>query len=291
MTLDLLAQPQCDAMAHLLAVEDHDPAQLRAEFERARPFPHVVIDEFVRCEPVVSQQFPGREWPHWEGYGDIYQARKSICSDLDVIPRPFSDIIRESATPRFLEFLESLTGVQPLIPDPYLAGGGLHASGGGGVLMPHTDFHLHRVLEVFRQLNVLIYLNETWELADGGCLELFGDATAKRPEVTVVPAFGRTVIFRTDNRSVHGFPTPVADGRRRQSIALYYYTAAEERRFAGDSITYWRHHGDHRGTKRVQASMYSALVFATRAVSRLAFEVNPNVDHGRLRRLRERVKR
>ena len=38
----------------------------------------------------------------------------------------------------FLEFLETLTGIEGLIPDPYLAGGGLHKIPRGGKLGIHV---------------------------------------------------------------------------------------------------------------------------------------------------------
>ncbi len=136
-----------------------------------------------------------------------------------------------------MSFLEAVTGIEKLIPDPYLKGGGLHLSGPGGVLVPHTDFHNYGELDLYRQLNVLVYLNPGWDESWGGCLELFEDRQAERASSKIVPTWGTCVIFRTDDLSVHGFPVPIAPGHWRRSIALYYYTARENSTFSGDSTT------------------------------------------------------
>src|SRR3546814_6396188 len=73
----------------------------------------------------------------------------------------------------FLAFLEALTGIERLIPDPYFEGGGFHEIGRGGYLNVHADFNLNKRLNLRRRLNVLIYLNKDWEPAFGGDLELW----------------------------------------------------------------------------------------------------------------------
>ena len=50
--------------------------------------------------------------------------------------------------------------------------------------------------------------------------------------------------------SVHGFPVPVAEGKWRRSVALYYYTAAPTKNFSGDEMSYWREHGEQAGIVR-----------------------------------------
>jgi hypothetical protein len=39
-----------------------------------------------------------------------------------------------------IRFLEELTGIEKLIPDPHFTGGGLHQIVGGGSLDVHADF-------------------------------------------------------------------------------------------------------------------------------------------------------
>jgi 2OG-Fe(II) oxygenase superfamily len=256
-----------------------DPARdLHTRFESARPFPHVVLDDtLARDAGCVAAEFPAADWSGWRQHTDGYQRNKLVCSDITAIPPGLTRLLHELQAPPFLEFLEAVTGVRRLIPDPYLEGGGLHASGAGGYLAPHTDFHVYTRLGLFRQLNVLLYLNESWADAAGGALELFepGEDT---PTVRISPSWGRMVIFRTDDRATHGFTEPVAVGSVRRSIALYYYTAAETEGFAGDTNTYWKAHGDMRsGSRRLRFFGYRALLAGSRALSLLAHRCNPNL--------------
>lgn len=240
----------------------------------AGPFPHAVFRDMLNLTPAAMARFPEPEWPSWTELGDTYQFRKFTCSNIEVIPDPFRQLIRELCEPTFLRLLEQLTGIPKLIPDPYLKGGGLHMSGPGGVLAPHTDFHLYEPLALYRRINVLVYLNDDWDEAYGGCLQL-GDPD--KPAKTVVPGWGTAMVFTTDNRSIHGFPKPIVDGRWRKSIALYYYTSEETKEFGGDTTTAWRTHGEHKGVvRKTRLGLYKGLNQTSKAVSLAAHLVNPN---------------
>lgn len=246
-------------------------------FATGDPFPHVVVDSVLdEAANDLVECFPSPEWTGWRRYGDDYQPNKLICSDIEAIPPTLRTVIEEFHAPRFLEWLEALTGIDALLPDPYLEGGGLHCSGPGGVLTPHTDFHIYPRLNLYRRVNVILYLNPGWNASDGGCLELFhkGSRVATR---RIVPEWGTMVVFRTDDRSVHGFPAPVADGRWRRSIALYFYTAADTSEFAGDTNTYWQAHGAAQGVRAARLKLYQALLYTSRACSWAAHRINPNL--------------
>ena len=256
-------------------------AALADDFANARPFPHVVLDDvFTGAPDDVVGSFPGPEWSGWQRFVEAYQAGKMYCQDIAAIPEPFASMIHELTSPTCLTFLEEVTGIAALVPDPYLEGAGLHCSGPGGRLAPHTDFHLYARLGLFRQVNLLLYVNEDWPDDGGGGFELW-EKGAARPSKVIPPTFGRCVIFRTNDRSVHGFNQPVQD-RFRRSIALYYYTARELPEYGGDTNVYWQDHGDHGLLGRGQLAMYRALLKGSHALSLLAHRVNPNVrDEGR----------
>jgi hypothetical protein len=254
-----------------------DVARLGDEFAHADPFPHVVIDDFLVGDPAEAARFPAPDWPGWRRYeGSEYQPEKMICDDIERIPEEFARIIREMCDPSFLTMLETITGIPKIIPDPYLNGGGLHSSGPGGILKPHSDFHNYERLGLFRRLNALVYMNADWTADDGGSLQLWGDANATQVARSVVPAFGTCVIFQTDFDSVHGFTDPVKGPRYRNSIALYYYTAAEAGKYSGDTTTYWRQHEERSGIAALRMRIYRALLFCSRGIAYIAHRVNPN---------------
>ena len=131
-----------------------------------------------------------------------------------------------------LSFLEELTGIEGLIPDPYYRGGGIHELEIGGKLDMHIDFNIHPKLHLYRRLNAIIYLNKDWEDSYGGFLEIWSGHKENDKHVLdechakISPLFDRLVVFNTSEHSYHGNPDPVTcpEGRSRRSIALYYYT-------------------------------------------------------------------
>jgi len=129
----------------------------------------------------------------------------------------------------FLQFLEGMTGIEGLIPDPYFEGAGYHETSAGGKLGIHADFRLHKRLHLARRLNLLIYLNKDWKPEYGGALELW-DPNMSHCVKSVLPTFGRCVVFSTDEKSFHGHPDPLTcpDDVKRRSVALYYYTASRK---------------------------------------------------------------
>jgi Rps23 Pro-64 3,4-dihydroxylase Tpa1-like proline 4-hydroxylase len=272
--------PVLDRAGHLFRFNDYEPSQIgqfRTEFQHASPFPHLVIDEFLSlpAEQTVPH-FPGDAWPHWNRFVDAYQFQKRSCREIDVLPRVFQQMVYELSSPAFLAFLEKITGISGLIPDPYLEGGGLHCSGPGGILAPHADFHSYGKLGLFRRINVLVYLNPGWKQEFGGCLEFFrkGEET---PSTSIVPIYGRLAMFMTDDKSIHGFTHPVVgEDRWRKSLALYYYTAEDTEEFKGDGVTYWQTHGKQSGLAKAQILAYKALLHGSWTLSKAAHRMNPN---------------
>jgi len=209
-------------------------------FREAAPFPHLVFDDLL-VEDIKEQllnTFPVDGWDGWFRFDDKMQFKKLACAQIDKIPPPLDRILFELNSAPVLNWLSDLTGIPQLLTDPWLEGGGLHSSGPGGILIPHTDFHLGKLNSHYRRINALLYLNAGWSEENGGALELW-DKEKDHAVKEVWPEFGRCVIFQTDDRSVHGFSRPVV-GRCRNSIALYYYTTTSPPTFAGDGATHWR---------------------------------------------------
>ena len=144
--------------------DSHKIAELRATYESAKPFPYVVLQDIVKpSAQSVLDAYPDLDWAGWDRPRQHSYAReKRSCKNIERIPELLRQMIYELTTPPALRFLANVTGIEKLIPDPYLEGGGLHCSAPGGQLVPHTDFHLYEGLNLDRQLNLLLYLNPTW---------------------------------------------------------------------------------------------------------------------------------
>lgn len=99
--------------------------QFAEQYKKALPFPHIALDgllsKVVNCDSV---RYPDLSWAGWAQFKDRYQFGKRVCNDITRFPAVLREITQEACQPRFLQFLEQLTGVAHLIPDPYLDGGG-----------------------------------------------------------------------------------------------------------------------------------------------------------------------
>lgn len=210
-----------------------DPETLRARadaegaaYRAAQPFPHAVLDGFAEDEHLdqVLAEFP----PMPEATRGVLEERKHAVAD-ETRFGPFTrHYVAQFNSSVVLDFLESLTGISGLIPDPHYLGGGLHQTAAGGYLKVHADFNRHKRLRLERRLNLILYLNRGWDEDYGGHLELWNrDMTSC--EQRIAPEFNRCVIFTTTDTSYHGHPDPLRcpPGVTRKSIALYYYTGGQ----------------------------------------------------------------
>jgi hypothetical protein len=205
-----------------------DPGSLRETFRAARPFPHIVIDRLFPDDELrrLAADCPSPSAAGWRRFDNANERKLGYfheSSDITPATRAFLEAMNGFET---LLFLEALTGIEGLIPDPYFGGGGLHQIERGGFLKIHADFNVHPKLRIDRRLNMLIYLNEDWREEYGGHLELW-DADLTACQQRILPIFNRTVVFATDDSSFHGHPQPLAcpPSMTRKSLSLYYYTA------------------------------------------------------------------
>jgi hypothetical protein len=207
-----------------LAREHHD------EYVSAKPFPHVVIDDFLPPHVLdeVLEEFPSPGQDAWMRFESDTE-RKLASREDTPLGEATRHLLGELNSAAFIDFLETMTGINGLVPDPHFEGGGLHQIQPGGHLNVHVDFNRHPRTGLDRRLNVLIYLNRDWPEEYGGALELWGRDMQRR-ERAILPVFNRFVAFSTTERSYHGHPEPLScpDGRTRKSLALYYYSLPAE---------------------------------------------------------------
>ena len=192
------------------------------------PFPHLVLDGIFNPEALHAIL---REWPAGsdgsiETHDDGTYSKSKVGSTWKTKFGPLTKhYFGELAAPAFLKLLEKITGMWGLIPDPYMFGGGLHATRSGGKLAVHADYNKHPFFALDRRLNMLVYLNDGWTEANAGWLELW-DQQMSACALRVLPVFNRTVIFSTTSTSFHGQPEAIVGPPDlwRKSIALYYFS-------------------------------------------------------------------
>ena len=196
------------------------------QYVTADPFPHAVIEgifdlDFLRR---VAAEFS--DPTEMEQLYDLEHERyKSTERNWANIGPHGRELFGELNSGSFLEAMTALTGIPDLVADAQLEGGGLHQTTAGGFLSIHADFNKHRATGLDRRLNAIVYLNEGWDDAWGGHLELW-QPDMSRCVKRIAPRLGTTVVFSTTSNSYHGHPDPITcpPGVVRRSVAVFYYT-------------------------------------------------------------------
>jgi hypothetical protein len=198
----------------------------RDQYNSAKPFPHIVLPDFLEEQmlDLCLRDFPSVP----NSSVDYKRSQENLKFEFkpETLSPPLRSLFYSFNSIPFVGFIENLTGIKGLIPDPYFAGAGLHQVSSGGHLDIHTDFNFHAAMGLERRVNVLIYLNKNWREEYGGCFEIW-DQNMSRCCRRVVPAYNTCVVFSTSSISFHGNPVRVnhPEGNPRRAIALYYYTA------------------------------------------------------------------
>lgn len=227
------------ALSALLNERLLDPAgvaALRQQFEQAQPFPHLVIEGLFdpKLLELIHDEFDLLDAGQWRLVRDQHHNTNRVRDGARWGPAAalYFDLVNSGA---FITALSAITGIDALLGDPYLAGGGLHETKAGGRFEMHTDFNKHVRTRLDNEMVMITYLNKDWEPAYEGALELW-DIDTRQCVHSILPTFGRTVILKHTARSLHGHPHPLAPppGRTRRSVASYYYTNRRPNDFSVD---------------------------------------------------------
>jgi len=218
-------------MSLINAAVSRERARIAREFQEARPFRHVVIDDFFEartCERLLA------DFPHFEDRYALNEmgnvGGKAVRTDVRDVSDSYREIDRFIQTDEFLSLVSEITGIPDLLYDPDYTGGGTHENVEGQGLESHVDFNFHPRTGWHRRLNLIVYLNHRWDESWGGCLELQSDPwdPATNQVKRVLPLFNRCVIFETNEVSWHGFSRialpPEHARASRKSFAIYLYT-------------------------------------------------------------------
>ena len=206
-------------------------ADLRKEFAPARPYAHLILDNFLEpafCEALRQEFPPFDEKAARNEMGNT--GRKAVVSGIAALGPAYRKFDHLMGSREFLGWVTAATGIPALLYDPEYVGGGTHENLHGQELDFHVDFNYHPSRFLHRRLNLIVFLNPEWEEAWGGCLELRHDPWVEEEAsaVRIRPLLNRAVLFETTETSWHGFSRIcLPEGREhlsRRSLAVYFYT-------------------------------------------------------------------
>lgn len=199
---------------------------LHAEFSTGRPFPLLVIDNFLPetiANGVIQEISTYQDFQKSNDY--IFAKNKFENPGIDKLGPNGAAIKTLLLSSDMAQALTEVFGHRVFV-DPEFVGGGLHRGGEGSFLDMHADFNLHpRNRRWIRELNILLYLNKGWKPEYGGSLNLRHAISGET--ASVEPHFNRLVLMLTKGFTLHGYkPINFPSGEYRTSIATYAYSEA-----------------------------------------------------------------
>ncbi|MBW4615767.1 MAG: 2OG-Fe(II) oxygenase [Desmonostoc vinosum HA7617-LM4] len=209
-------------MAHVINPIVYEKAKDWASiYHAAKPFPHVVIDNFLdeslaenllKCFPEISQMSRSHHYLFTNKY------------DLGIrqhISTYFNELYQELISHQLRFFLKELVG-ENLFVDPELCGD-IHLGLNGSFLDMHTDFNLHPSKDNWLHcLNIIIYLSKDWKEEFGGQLLLKSNLEGFATQI--FPKFNRSVIMQSNDTTYHGYSQlKLPETLTRQSIIFPIY--------------------------------------------------------------------
>ena len=200
--------------------------ELRQQLQAATPYQHLEVDGWFNPDllKLAREEFDLYPFSDGRDMGSKYE--KTIRSPRNPELGPASSLYFTLVNSGwFTDLLTFVTGIDELMVDQTLRNGGLHESRRGGKFSVHRDFERNACTGLKNEMVLLTYLNEDWDPAWNGALELW-DADRGQCVRKIEPVLGRSVLMRNGPVNYHGHPTAlsVPEGHVRRSLASYYYS-------------------------------------------------------------------
>ena len=108
--------------------------------------------------------------------------RKATIADIRKISPFYAQVYDYIASQEFLDFVAEATGIRDLVHDEQMFGGGTHENLGEAGPRPARGLQLHRRQQAAPAADLLLYLNQEWDVSWGGCLEIHSNPAAAKGE-------------------------------------------------------------------------------------------------------------
>lgn len=209
------------------SVENNYPSeQLNKKHFEGAPVPYTVIDNFLPEDIYQSIVADINNISNYTVFANTSSSRRE-CRDFKEAPL-LQSLSHGFNSSKFLYWIEKITGIEKLIPDPHLRGGGLSRISSGDKLGLHTDFNWNDQLSVNRKVNLILYLTPNWQSDWDGDLELWNKENTECT-TSIEPRGNRLALWNYETWLVHGnskmLNTP-ADVSRDNLIHFYYTSNA-----------------------------------------------------------------
>lgn len=207
-----------------LITNKYHPKDYALDYSHGEPIPWLVFDDFLPDSLLATIQdeidmIPLHLWSNFTRAGSMMKE----CNNLKFAPA-IRDLALNLNSHEFVQWLEAMTGIDRIVPDPHLIGAGLMRCYAGDRLQLHTDFNWNEQLHLDRCLSMILYLSRDWQESWGGSLE-FWDFDRTQCLHRITPKPNRLLVWNYDERLVHGHPTPLGcpDSVSRDGLRMFYF--------------------------------------------------------------------
>ncbi|MPY94891.1 MAG: hypothetical protein GEV08_18070 [Acidimicrobiia bacterium] len=160
-----------------------------AGYADAEPFPHAVVDGFFDAGLLgaVAAELPDRRASGWTTW-DTSNEWKHVFDRPEFFGPHARQLADELDGSEFVRYLERLTGIDALVPDPHLTAAGYFDVRRGGFLNVHVDFARNPKLALVRRVNVLVYLTKAGATSGAATSSCGARSTAARSAPSPPPS-------------------------------------------------------------------------------------------------------
>src|SRR5215469_16854856 len=108
-----------DAFLPLARMQEEVAASARERYATARPYPHVVLDEFFDPQLIggILEEFPKPDAIRWQRFDNANEIKLASATESSFGPLTRLFLYHLNSV-TFLEFLSEITGIENLIGDP-----------------------------------------------------------------------------------------------------------------------------------------------------------------------------
>jgi Rps23 Pro-64 3,4-dihydroxylase Tpa1-like proline 4-hydroxylase len=212
---------------------------LKKSFQNAKPFEHIVIDNFLSDEFAsdIYNLFP-TDYENWHNYCNPLEV-KFAYDDINSIDEKIKDYFYYLSSDYLVNLIKEITNIPNLEHDEYLHGAGLHSHTRHGRLNIHLDYEKHPISGKERRINIIYFTTQNWNQSWGGANELWDSDVKKCVKRTDIQ-FNRAIIFKTNEISWHGVHDKIMcpEGIFRKSLAYYYVSEFDKQKTESDYKEY-----------------------------------------------------
>jgi len=223
-----------------MLTDKYDAKGYAVDYSHGTPVPWLSFDDFLPKDVLKNVQddverMPDHMWSKFTRNGSFMLE----CNNLKYAPH-VRELVLNLNSGEFIKWLETITGLKKLIPDPLLIGSGLMRCNNGDSLKLHTDFNWNEQLGLTRALSVIVYISKDWDSAWGGNLE-FWNFDRSECLHRIDPKPNRLLIWNYDERLVHGHPDPINchHNYHRDGLRLFYFTSNATPQSPPHRSLYW----------------------------------------------------